>query len=191
MEVQQPGLCAYQSLHHRTIFVDVQRRLKVFGKCSFIKKKEEKKRKKKVSNSKKIYIHRCPCRSHYPSLCLCRCLVVYVPHVHCLHAARIMKCLQGSKVSPCWRQSVLQKTATALTWGLEELDVAPQPRLGGTEKTGAQHLIITKPVPSLDFHSGQTRDTETEWGFIYISLQETNTIGRHGANRTFNIHIQC
>lgn len=45
------------------------------------------------------------------------------------HAAGVMKRLQGPKVPPGWRKSVLQEVTAALAGRLEELDVAPQPRL--------------------------------------------------------------
>ena len=47
----------------------------------------------------------------------------------CSHATGVVKSLQGPKVPPCWRKSILQKTPTALTGRLEEFNVAPQPRL--------------------------------------------------------------
>lgn len=45
-----------------------------------------------------------------------------------------MKRLQGPKVPPRWRKSILQEATAALTGRLEELDVAPQPRLEGTDR---------------------------------------------------------
>lgn len=45
------------------------------------------------------------------------------------HAAGVMKRLQSPKVPPGWRKTVLQEVTTALAGRLEELDVAPQPRL--------------------------------------------------------------
>ena len=59
------------------------------------------------------------------SLCVCVCVLLSGR----LHAARVVKSLQGPKVPPRWRQPVLQEAPTALTRGLEELNVAPQPRL--------------------------------------------------------------
>lgn len=45
-----------------------------------------------------------------------------------------MKRLQGPKVPPRWRKSVLQEATAALTGRLKELDVAPQPRLEETDR---------------------------------------------------------
>lgn len=43
--------------------------------------------------------------------------------------AGVMEGFQGSEVPPCWGKTILQKLPTALTWGLEQLYVASQPRL--------------------------------------------------------------
>lgn len=54
-----------------------------------------------------------------------------------------MKRLQGPKVPPGWRKSVLQEVTAALAGRLEELDVAPQPRLDrqtGGRETGEQRV---------------------------------------------------
>lgn len=45
-----------------------------------------------------------------------------------------MKRLQGPKVPPRWRKSILQEVTAALTGRLEELDVAPQPCLEETDR---------------------------------------------------------
>lgn len=44
-----------------------------------------------------------------------------------------MKRLQGPKVPPRWRKSILQVTTAALTGRLEEFNVAPQPGLRGRQ----------------------------------------------------------
>lgn len=52
----------------------------------------------------------------------------------CSHATGVMKRLQGPKVPPCWRKPILQEATAALTGRLEELDVAPQPRLEESDR---------------------------------------------------------
>lgn len=49
-----------------------------------------------------------------------------------------MKRLQGPKVPPRWRKSILQEATAALTGRLEELDVAPQPRLERDRQMGGE-----------------------------------------------------
>lgn len=76
----------------------------------------------------------------------------------CSHAAGVVKRLQGPEVPPRWRKSVLQEVTAALAGGLEELDVAPQPRLGrktGERATGEQG---ERPVDS-----ERERKRETRW----------------------------
>lgn len=50
-------------------------------------------------------------------------------NIDCLQTAGVVECFQGPKVPPCWRQTVLQEPATALTRRLEQFDVAAEPRL--------------------------------------------------------------
>lgn len=58
-----------------------------------------------------------------------------------------MEGLEGTEISPCGRQAVLQKFTTALTRGLEQLGVTPEPGLqqrGIKSKTHSQKL--RKPI---------------------------------------------
>lgn len=65
--------------------------------------------------------------------------------------AGVMEGLQSSEVPPCWRKTVLQVFATALTRSLEKLNVASQPGLVEKKQNVSWRVIFTERVA---MHSG-------------------------------------